>query len=79
MTPLRGLPIELHDAILDEVSAEPIERARVGCLLDAGSVFTWRCGNRGIEREVGRRSRTPWTPVESHIWFGSHHSGIAYK
>ncbi|CAA9965498.1 hypothetical protein PTMSG1_08857 [Pyrenophora teres f. maculata] len=77
--PLRKLPVELQDAILDKVSAGPIESARVGCLLDAGSVFTWKCGNRNIEREEGRRSRTPSTPVESHIWFGGYPSGIAYK
>jgi hypothetical protein len=77
--PLHKLPVELQDAILDKVSAGPIESARVGCLLDAGSVFTWKCGNRNIEREVGRRSRTPWTPVESHIWFGGYPSGVAYK
>ncbi|KAF2453071.1 hypothetical protein BDY21DRAFT_388296 [Lineolata rhizophorae] len=76
---LRKLPVELQNAILDKVSAGPIERARVGCLLDAGSVFAWRCGNRNIEREEGRRSRTPWTPVESHIWFGGYPSGTAYK
>ena len=77
--PLRKLPIELQDAILDNVSEGPIESARIGCLLDAGSVFTWRCGNRNIEREESCRSRTPWTPVESHIWFGDYPSGIAYK
>ncbi|KAF2279971.1 uncharacterized protein EI97DRAFT_491532 [Westerdykella ornata] len=79
MAPLRRLPVELQDAILAKVSAGPIESARVGCLLDAGSVFTWRCGNRNIEREEGRRSRTPWTPVESHIFFGGYPSGIAYR
>ncbi|RMZ70452.1 Fatty acid hydroxylase [Pyrenophora seminiperda CCB06] len=77
--PLRKLPIELQDMILEKISAGPIERARFGCLLDAGSVFTWKCGNRNIEREEGRRFRTPWTPVESHIWFGGYPSGIAYK
>ncbi|KAF2254866.1 hypothetical protein BU26DRAFT_514692 [Trematosphaeria pertusa] len=77
--PLRKLPVELQDAIFDKVSAGPIESARVGCLLDAGSIFTWKCGTRNIKREEGRRSRTPWTPVESHIWFGDYPSGIAYK
>lgn len=76
---LHRLPIELQDAILDRVSAGPIERARVGCLLNSGSAFTWKCGNRDVVREEGRRSRTPWTPVESHIWFGDYHSGLAYK
>lgn len=56
-SPLCKLPIELQDAILDKVSAGPIESARVSCLLDAGSVFAWRCGNRNVEREEGRRSR----------------------
>ncbi|KAF2686596.1 hypothetical protein K458DRAFT_441418 [Lentithecium fluviatile CBS 122367] len=78
-TPLRKLPIELQDAVLGKVSAGPIESARVGCLLDTGSVFTWRCGGRYIEREEGRRRRTSSIPVESHICFGGHRSGIAYK
>jgi hypothetical protein len=77
--PLRNLPVELQDAILNRVSAGPIESARVGCPLDAGSIFAWSCGNRKIEREEGRRSRTPWTPVESHICFRGYPSGIAYK
>ncbi|KAF2494566.1 hypothetical protein BU16DRAFT_582471 [Lophium mytilinum] len=77
--PLRKLPVELQDAILDNVSAGPIESARVGCLLDAGSSFSWKCGKRNIEREEGHRHRTPWTPVESHICFGGYRSGIAYK
>ncbi|KAL9097942.1 MAG: hypothetical protein Q9165_000268 [Trypethelium subeluteriae] len=34
--PLRKLPVELQDAILDEVSEGPMESARIGCLLDAG-------------------------------------------
>ncbi|EOA86443.1 hypothetical protein ACJQWK_06207 [Exserohilum turcicum] len=78
-TPLHKLPIELQDAILDKVSAGPIESARVGCLLDAGTNFTWRCGNRDIQREEGRRSRTPWSHVESYILFGGCPSGIAHK
>lgn len=78
-TPLQKLPVELQDVILDMVSAGPIESARISCLLNAGSVFAWRYGNRNIKREEGRRSRTPWTPVESHICFGGHPSGVAYK
>ncbi|OCK78343.1 hypothetical protein K432DRAFT_436015 [Lepidopterella palustris CBS 459.81] len=78
-TPIRSLPIELQDMILDKVSVGPIESARVGSILNAGSVFTWKCGDRNIEREEGRRNRTPWTPVESHIRFGNYLSGIAYK
>ncbi|KAF1959988.1 hypothetical protein CC80DRAFT_314213 [Byssothecium circinans] len=78
-SPLHKLPVELQDAIIDKVSAGPIESARVGCMLDAGSVFAWRSGNRIIEREEGRRARTPCTPVESHICFGDYPSGVAYK
>ena len=76
---LHKLPIELQDTILDRVSAGPIENARVSCLLNAGSAFTWKYGNRDVVREKGHRSRTPWTPVESNIWFSDHHSGLAYK
>ncbi|PVI02626.1 hypothetical protein DM02DRAFT_653291 [Periconia macrospinosa] len=78
-TLMHKLPIELQDMILNKVSAGPIESAKVGCMLNTGSVFTWKCGDRDIEREEGRRNRTPWTPVESHIWFGNYSSGIAYK
>ena len=77
--PICKLPIELQDMILDKVSAGPIESAKVGCMLNIGSVFTWKSGDRDIEREEGRRFRTSCTPVESHIWFGNHSSGIAYK
>jgi hypothetical protein len=73
------LPIELQDAILAGVSAGPIERARMGCLLDAGSNFSWSCGGRTVEREIGRRFRGAGTPVESHIQVDGHDTGVAYK
>lgn len=76
---LRKLPLELQDAILDGVSAGPIERARMGCLLDAGSNFNWSCGGRTVEREIGRRSRVSDTPVESHVQVDGHDTGVAYK
>jgi hypothetical protein len=76
---LRKMPIELQDSILDEVSAGPIERARIGCLLDAGSKFGWLCGTHIIEREEGRRSRTHQSPVESHVQFDGNDSGVAYR
>lgn len=79
LAPLSTLPVELQDAILDKISAGPIESARVGCLLNLGSVFAWKCGGRNIEREEGRPPRRPWTPVESHIMFGGYSSGVAYK
>ncbi|KAI0543266.1 hypothetical protein GGR58DRAFT_15466 [Xylaria digitata] len=52
---LHRLPTELQDLILDNVSAGPIERARVGCMLSFGSNFTWRCDGRDIEREEGHK------------------------
>ncbi|KAI1264806.1 hypothetical protein F5Y18DRAFT_388478 [Xylariaceae sp. FL1019] len=78
-TRIHQLPIELQDLILDNVSEGPIERARVGCILECGSVFTWRCKNRNIEREIANRNRHEDTPVESQIWFGDHSGGVAYK
>ncbi|KAI1174447.1 hypothetical protein F4777DRAFT_385053 [Nemania sp. FL0916] len=72
-------PVELQDLILDNVSMGPIERARVGCILECGSRFAWRDKNRDIKREEVFRNREPWTPVESHIWFGDRSSGLAYK
>lgn len=76
---LHKLPIELQDNILDNVSEGPIERAKVSCILDMGTPFTWKCGGRSIEREEGRTGRTPFSPVESHICFGKSISGLAYK
>jgi len=79
MAPLHKLPLEVQDMILDEVSAGSIEKARMGCLLNAGSVFTWRYGNQNIETEEPLQSRTAWSPVESHIYYGRYYSGIAYR
>jgi hypothetical protein len=73
------LPLELQDLVLNQVPAGSIERARVGCLLEAGSIFTWKSGGRSIERVEECSSRTRSTPVESHIYFGEHRSGVAYK
>ena len=78
-TRIHSLPVELQDMITNKVSEGPIESARVGCILNAGTAFRWKCGNRNIKREEGRTFRTPWTPVESHIWFGNYFSGVAYK
>lgn len=78
-TRLHSLPLELQDRILGGVSLGPVEGARVGCMLDLGSPFAWKDGGREIEREEGHRNRTPWTPVESQIYFGGSFSGLAYK
>ena len=78
-TPINGLPIEVQDMILERLSAGPVEAARLGCLLNIGSNFTWRCDGRNIKREKVYRKRTPSSPVESQIWFDSHFSGLSYK
>jgi hypothetical protein len=76
---IHRLPVELQDMILDKVSAGPVDAARVGCILGAGSNFAWKSGGREIEREESHRNRTPWSPVESHLMFGNTFSGISYK
>ncbi|KAF2022029.1 hypothetical protein BU24DRAFT_417677 [Aaosphaeria arxii CBS 175.79] len=78
-TRINRLPVELQDMILDEISEGPIERARVGCILNAGTLFQWRSGGRDIEREESWSGRIEETPVESHILFGDHFSGVAYR
>lgn len=78
-TPIGNLPVEVQDMIIDKVSAGPIESARVGCMLNAGPAFTWKYGDRDIVRQESLTNRTSWTPVESHILFGNHSSGLVYK
>lgn len=39
MAPLHKLPLEVQDMILDEISTGSIEKARMGCLLNARSAF----------------------------------------
>ncbi|KAI1179727.1 hypothetical protein F4777DRAFT_599753 [Nemania sp. FL0916] len=75
--PTHALPIKLQDLILDNVSLGPIERARIGCTLDIGSPFTWKCKGRSVVRQEDRLIRVPGFPAESHISFGEHSSGVA--
>ena len=77
--PLAKLPIEVQDMILKYVSPWPLERARIGCLLEAGSVFTWKCGNRDREDMSAFGCRSLATPVPVHIQFGHQFSGVAYS
>lgn len=78
-TPLHDLPVEIQDMILHRVSVGPVEGAKAGCLLGLGAPFSWRSGNRNLEREEGHCNRTAWSPVEQQIWFGDYHSGVVYK
>ncbi|CAG5138862.1 uncharacterized protein ALTATR162_LOCUS454 [Alternaria atra] len=78
-TCIDDLPIELQDMILDKIGVGPLERAKLGCNLQIGPVFKWKCDDRSIEREEGRRNRIAETPVESQIWFDGCFSGVAYK
>ena len=76
---LQRLPFELQNMILDKVSAGPIERARISCILDIGFKFAWTCDNRPIKREEGRTNRHLTSAAESHIKFNNCSSGVAYK
>ncbi|KAF2471122.1 uncharacterized protein BDR25DRAFT_261554 [Lindgomyces ingoldianus] len=79
VTRLHLIPTEVQDVILSHLSVGPVEPARVGCLLGIGSEFTWRDGQASIALEETHTARTPWTPIDSQIWFGPHMSGIVYR
>ncbi|KAI0157207.1 hypothetical protein GGR57DRAFT_461240 [Xylariaceae sp. FL1272] len=76
-TAIHLLPVELQDHILDNVSAWPVERARVSCILGIGSIFRWRWKNRDIKSAELFRYSSPLP--ESHICFGNQLSGVAYR
>lgn len=78
-TLLHRLPVEIQDMILRHNSAGSVEGARIGCVLDLGTPFLWKSGNRYLEREEVHRDITARTPMEQHIWFGHFHSGVVYK
>ncbi len=61
------------------MSQGPVDAARVGCILELGLPFAWKDGEMDILLEKAHRNRSPWSPVESQVWFGDHFSGIAYK
>jgi hypothetical protein len=73
------VPTEIQDMILEQAAIGPIERAKLGCILNVGSVFKWQCDGRNIEREQADRHRIFGTPVESRICFDKCFSGLAYK
>ena len=79
LTPFQSLPLEVQDIILHYVSAGTVAAAKVGCLLGLGSPFLWRDGPLHIKLEETYTQRTPWSPVESQVWFDGHKSGIVYK
>jgi hypothetical protein len=73
------LPIEIHDMVLNYVSVGPTERAKIGCTPNIGTIFDWKEIGRDIMRKIDYTDRRDGTPVESHIWFGTWHSGLMYK
>ena len=78
--PLHRLPIEVQDNILEYVADGPIERARIGCLLDIGSSVTlkgWDKAKHGVG-EVGGRALMPRDSVVSYVRFGQDLSGVAF-
>ncbi|KUJ10912.1 uncharacterized protein LY89DRAFT_739893 [Mollisia scopiformis] len=84
-TPIHELPLEIQDRILGNVSQGPLEAARLGCVLELGSPFTWmravdwprRSGP--IELSVSPCHRYEISPVESKICFGDGFSGVSYR
>lgn len=79
VSPVHNLPVEIQDMILREVSVDPIEAARIGCLFALGSAFRWENDGRLMTRQEVLNTETAGCPVESHIWFGGCGSGLAYK
>lgn len=84
-TPVHHLPLEIQDRILEQVSEGPIEAARLGCLLELGSPFTWmrfrdppRRGG-AVELFISPSHRYENSPVESKICFGDDFSGLSYR
>jgi hypothetical protein len=84
-TPVHNLPLEIQDRILEHVSEGPVEAARLGCVLDLGSPFTWMRAvdwpRRGgpVELLTSPSHPTESTPVESKICFGDVFSGVSYR
>lgn len=76
---LHGLPIELQELILENLTSIPVERAKFGCELDIGRTFAWTSSGRTVEREEVSRYRTINSPVESQIWFNGDFCGLAYR
>ncbi len=54
-TLMRRLPIELQDQILSPLCAGPVARAHLGCLLSAGSSFSWNHRGVAVKLEKVRR------------------------
>ncbi|KAF2476818.1 uncharacterized protein BDR25DRAFT_390589 [Lindgomyces ingoldianus] len=78
-TRLHLLPIEIQDNILKYVSAGSVAAAKIGCLLGVGSVFQWKDGVLNISLEETWTNRTPWSPVESQLWFSKSEIGLVYR
>lgn len=78
-TRLHLLPIEVQDNILKFVSVGSVAAAKIGCLLSLGSVFQWKDGVFNISLEETWTNRTPWSPVESQLWFSKSKIGLVYR
>ncbi|KAF2835300.1 hypothetical protein M501DRAFT_462415 [Patellaria atrata CBS 101060] len=78
LTPLRSLPIEVQDIILNYISVGTVVAAKVGCLLGLGSLFLWKDGPLKVALQERYLIRHSGSSVESEVWFGEHRSGIVY-
>lgn len=81
-TPIHNLPAELQDRIIRYLSQGSIEVARLCCVLNLGSPFSWTDGRMKIGRYQTRRLRLRHSAITSEIWFDwgeGGFSGLIYK
>ena len=77
-TRLHSLPLEIQDMVLHHVSTRPFEKAKLGCLLGIGSLFSWKHGPQELELHHYHGYRRPCTPVEFHLFFETDKVGVTY-
>jgi hypothetical protein len=76
---IRNLPIELQEMILDHFS-NPIERARIGLILDIGIESTWKTKGTPIKLLKERPTMASSISLtDLHIYFDGHSSGLVYR
>lgn len=78
-TSLHSLPIEVQNLILSYLPGGTVVAAQIGFLLGLGSPCLWKDGPLIVELQEKYHTRPSGSPVESHIWFDGHKSGIVYR
>ena len=75
----RRLPLEVQDVVVENTSADPIERARMGCKHHLGSPFLWHSDGHALQRqEYYPNSPRNALADGSEIKFGNVPSGLVY-